>query len=570
VDRITENLLAKFTQEHGLTSLSEERRFEHLAAYITVRQLYRETFLTSDIVTGGGNDTGIDAIAILVNGQLVNDIDELTEIASGGASLDVAFVFIQADRGAGFEGAKIANFGYGAVDFFASQPKLQRNAATTEAADIMAAIYDKADKLRRGRPTCRLYYVTTGVWQGDQTLEARRQSVIDDLTKLQNFGRVEFIPVGADGIPKLYTDTKNAISKRFEFARKTTAPEIAGVSQAFLGFVSGKEFLSVITDEAGEIIRSVFYDNVRDWQGENPVNSAMSKTLGSPTKDRFLLMNNGITIIARDLKQIGDRIVIEDFQIVNGCQTSYAVYKSKQHIDDHVMIPLRLIATSDEDVQASIIEATNQQTPVKPEQFLAMTEFQKRIERFLVSFDDDRKLFYERRSRQYDAVPNVERVRIVKPVDLIRTFAGVFLNEPHATTRSFGLLRDKVGTEIFGETHKLDPYYVAAFALYRLEFMFRNQRLDAKYKPARFHLLMAARLLITGDALPPMNSHAMEKYCSKLTDVLWDADKSDLLFGKAAQIISAVAKDDFNRDRIRTLPFTQDVIAACEKGQDAC
>ena len=87
VDRVTANLLANFTAEHGLEALPEDRRFEHFASYITVRQLHRETFHTSDIATGGGNDTGIDAIAILANGQLISDPDDLVEMASSG-SLD--------------------------------------------------------------------------------------------------------------------------------------------------------------------------------------------------------------------------------------------------------------------------------------------------------------------------------------------------------------------------------------------------------------------------------------------------------------------------------------------------
>ncbi len=283
----------------------------------------------------------------------------------------------------------------------------------------------------------------------------------------------------------------------------------------------------------------------------------------SDIKDRFLLMNNGVTIIARSLTQIGDRVVIEDFQIVNGCQTSYAVFNSSTNLDDQVMVPMRLIATQDEDVITSIIEATNQQTAVRPEQFLAITDFQKRLERFFAAFEGDRKLYYERRSRQYDSV-NLERVRIVKPVDLIRAFGGMFLNEPHGTTRSYARLRERVGTDIFGPTHKLDPYYVAVFSLYRLEFLFRNQRLDPQYKPARFHLLLAARLLAAPGVLPPMNSNAIEKYCAKLTTIVWDIDQSDALFTRSPEIVSSVAMGNFDRDTIRTQPFTQGVIDGCK------
>jgi hypothetical protein len=38
------------------------------------------------------------------------------------------------------------------------------------------------------------------------------------------------------------------------------------------------------------------------------------------------LMNNGVTIIARHLQPTGNRFHIEDFQIVNGCQTSLCCF----------------------------------------------------------------------------------------------------------------------------------------------------------------------------------------------------------------------------------------------------
>src|SRR5262249_42925483 len=148
----------------------------------------------------------------------------------------------------------------------------------------------------------------------------------------------------------------------------------------------------------GDIIKTIFYDNVRDWQTYNPVNSEIRETLDSAHKDRFVLMNNGITIIARTLRPTGNRFYIEDFQVVNGCQTSHVLADSREKADDSVMIPLRLIGTQDEDVIRSIIHATNRQTEVKREQFLAITDFAKKLELFFQSFPNGRKLFYERRS----------------------------------------------------------------------------------------------------------------------------------------------------------------------------
>ena len=61
-------------------------------------------------------------------------------------------------------------------------------------------------------------------------------------------------------------------------------------------------------------------------------------------------MNNGVTIIAKTVKQSGSNFRIEDFQIVNGCQTSHVVFDQRFDLDESVAIPLRLIETKDDDV----------------------------------------------------------------------------------------------------------------------------------------------------------------------------------------------------------------------------
>ena len=193
MDLITESLLSTFVEEHGRTSLSPDRQFEHFASYITVRQQYKETFDTDDVATGGGSDAEIDAIAVLVNGRLVADNDELDDAtANGAASLDVMFIFVQAERSPHFDGAKITTFGQGVIDLSSPVPKLPRNAQIANAAALTHAIYQRAPKFAHGRPTCHLYYVTTGTWQGDQVLEARRQVVCADLMNLRSIRDSEF------------------------------------------------------------------------------------------------------------------------------------------------------------------------------------------------------------------------------------------------------------------------------------------------------------------------------------------------------------------------------------------
>lgn len=83
-----------------------------------------------------------------------------------------------------------------------------------------------------------------------------------------------------------------------------------GIEQAFLGIVRADQLLKLITDDEGEIRKALFYDNVRDFQGDVDVNEDIRRTLRSPDSKRFCVLNNGVTVVARNLKTTGDRFTL--------------------------------------------------------------------------------------------------------------------------------------------------------------------------------------------------------------------------------------------------------------------
>jgi hypothetical protein len=118
MDLITQNLLGQFSSEYAITELAESKRFEHFTAFCMVRRHYSRSFDPASIVVGGGGDTGLDAIAIVVNNVLCTDVDTVNELAKQNGFIDASFIFVQADRSSGFDGAKIGSFGFAAKDFF--------------------------------------------------------------------------------------------------------------------------------------------------------------------------------------------------------------------------------------------------------------------------------------------------------------------------------------------------------------------------------------------------------------------------------------------------------------------
>ena len=470
----------------------------------------------------------------------------------------MTFIFVQADRGDGFDGSKIGDFGFGVRDFFSENPTLPRNDDLKRWAAISDLIIENSAMLKRS--SCFLYYWTTGKWQDDANLVARRDGVRTDLSGLNIFQRVEFHCFGADALQEDYSRTKVAISRTFTFNNRVYLPTPDGVEQAYLGFAPYSEFRKLIVDDGGtEISSSIFFDNVRDWQEYNPVNNKIRETLDGPVKSRFVLLNNGVTIVARGITSVGVRFTLTDFQVVNGCQTSNVLFDQEVHCDDSVCIPLRIIATKDEDVKDQIIEATNSQTQVGAEQYFARLAFLRKIELYFEAQPENVRLYFERRDGQYDQT-DVQKTRIVTTANLIRAFAGTYLEEPHRTTRGYTSLRNRVGEDIFGEAHQLSPYFASALALYQLETRFRSGVIDRKYKPARYEFLLALRLAHSVDKPPASNSRDMNRQAEAFVAALGDAEAVESLFEKAKLAVDHATGGNFERDHVRTVGVTENIL----------
>lgn len=329
MDKITRSFVEEYSSENDLDTVEDDKKFEYFANYIVTSSVYTDRFEPDSVSVAGGNDAQIDGIAIIVNGVLIEDKDEVADLAQTNGYIEAHFVFVQAKRSSNFDMSSLGLFGFGVKQFFSDSPQVIFNAQITEKLSVMNEIYNRSSKFK-SKPTCGLFYVSTGKWVGDTNLNAIISSVKSELDGINLFSKVEYNPIDADLIHKLYKATKNSIVGEITFSDKVVMPEIPGVTQAYLGYVPALEFLKLIEDENGNLIKSLFYDNVRDWQEYNKVNSEMRDAIqNSETRLRFILMNNGITIIAKDLEPVGNKFHLTDYQIVNGCQTSNVLFDQK-------------------------------------------------------------------------------------------------------------------------------------------------------------------------------------------------------------------------------------------------
>jgi hypothetical protein len=560
LDQITKALVEEYLVDAGMRSAGEAEDFERFAAFAVVSPQIDAAIDYQNVMTGSGGDTGVDSIAIIVNGELVTDPDEIDALASSGATLDVNYIFVQTETATSFTTSKIGQIVYGVKDFFAEQPSLARNSVVQNAAEVSHRILTNARLFRNSNPTCTVYYATAGRWTDDNDLRARVESAQSDIDELNLFERVLFAPLDARELQRRYQGIRTGAEREFTFQNRVALPEINRISESHLGYIAATDFLDVLKDADGNLMSTVFYENVRDYQGEtNKVNAEMAATLTGPDRSQFSLMNNGVTIIAKSVRQTGTKFVIRDFQVVNGCQTCNVLWSKRDELDDSVLVPLRLISTDDEDVIVDIIRATNRQTEVKEEQFYATSDYLKQLEMYFESAPADRRLYLERRSKQHANSP-AERTRIVPFNSLVRSFASVVLNEPHRATRNYKQVLERIPDDLLNPSHKPSLYLAAASALYRLDFLFRNNILDRRFSAAKYHLLLATRLLVAPEVPRQLNGRDAETWAKKLIDAYWDAPKAESLFQQAASDIDGLAGGDLSRDRIRTLPFTEQVL----------
>ena len=438
-DRIIEGYLKTFVEENAIQTGDEAKHFEHFINYCIASKYIFDAVSFEELSVGEGHDTGIDGMAIVVNGHLITSKEDIDFFKKTLGRLDVQFVFAQSKTSSKFDSGEIGNFIFGVKEFFKREPSLRINDNIRLLRELKEYLYDLSINMEKA-PVCHMYYATTGKWVSDRNVVGRIDADKHDLESTGLFSEIKFFPLDSEKIKSLYRELKHKITKEINFEKHTILPKINNVQEAYIGILTCRDYLQFICDSEGNLQKNLFYDNIRDFQGNNPVNKDIASTLKDGTqKSRFGLLNNGITIVAKAISKIGSTFKIMDYQIVNGCQTSHVLYFNRDALSSDVFVPIKIIVTDNQDVTNDIIKATNWQTEVKKEAFVSLSPFHKKLEEFYATFDKDKdqRLYYERRSKQYEDQP-IKKNMIVTVTTQIKAFLSMFLDEPHSTHRYYG------------------------------------------------------------------------------------------------------------------------------------
>lgn len=542
MDIIIKGYFDRFVDEFELDAQDKDDNFEKFCIYSVLKNelAYLDNNDIDEITIG--DNKGIDAICLAINGNPVTSIQEIEDLRITKKSFDATLYFLQTKTSPKFSDSEIANFCDSVIDFLTENPKYPLTAKAKEYHDIYMEVLKQLSYLKTFN--CKLFYCCTGTWNDNTTCATTIIKKKDALISTGNFksergDRADIAPIDHERLRKLFDKANQPLNAEFTFSQKVILNDISNVRESYLGVLPFREFVKIILDSETGKLKPLFYDNVRDFLGiDEEVNEKINKTLQEKQFALFQLLNNGITIIAEDNKGRGDKFILVNSQVVNGCQTSNILFLNKDltGIDD-LFVPIKLIITDNSDIRDRIIVSTNNQAEIREEQLLALTSFQKNLEEFYKHMGDG--LHYERRKAQYSTEPGIKKNAIVDIREQIKSYVAMFLEEPHVVSGYFGKVYRDRKDSIFTKNHAYEPYYLSAFTQYAFKKLLVAKKIARKYNKARYHLFMLFRKITEPSERIEPNNKKIKGYCDGILKIVRDDEQCLKNFQLAAEIIDS-------------------------------
>ena len=457
---LLENLIEQeFRNNDNYSNISEY--FEFFSA----SQILKNQGLSDDEVDNGivgkGLDGGCDSIYLFLNNLLITP--DVVEHISAPKDSILEMIIIQSK--------KTTSFGEDAVMKWKtiSGNLLDLSKTTTDFtarynADILEAFTTFRDTYTRlitsrVKLKFRFYYATLASELHPNVIQ-QAEELKDTIKGLFPNAVVEVTFVDSDTLFEMYNAViENRVN--LKFADIPISPN----QKNYVALVDLKSYFNFIVNDEGDVRKSFFDSNVRDYQGKNNVNSSISETLHRADDNDFWWLNNGVTVLASEATLVNNReLQIVNSEIVNGLQTSMEIYnyfsENREALESEKRsILLRIIVPDNEESRDQIIFATKNQTNI-PKATLRVTDpIHLQIEMYFKS----RGLFYDRRKNYYKNQGH-KPAEIVGVSFLAQCLITIFLKKPdYARARPSTLLNDeKTYNELYEKNNDLEVFYRVA------------------------------------------------------------------------------------------------------------
>ena len=214
------------------------------------------------------------------------------------------------------------------------------------------------------------------------TVGRQAQITVDQVYPEKNIAIVA-LEVGVETLDKWFDSTKRVIvvDDEIVFPLSCGHFELEGEKwTACQTCISGKQLYQLCKTYGDDL----FSANPRRFLGIDRkskirmINEGIQTSARSTPKD-FWAYNNGITGITNKYSIDKDAIKCKGLSIINGAQTSGAISSMAEEPNEHLVISLRIVMCSDQDIIKAIIENNNKQNDMLPSDFRSNDNNQKRL-----------------------------------------------------------------------------------------------------------------------------------------------------------------------------------------------
>jgi hypothetical protein len=433
--------------------LSDSKAFERYS----VEQILKDSELSDEEVAagdlGGQDDGGVDAMYLFMNTLLILDETD-PPIPAGPVELHI----IQAKYEKGFTETAVERleaFARDLLDYNKSPDQLRY--LNSKARDAIRRFRTKYDLVMGSSHTLsiRFHYACKAIGE-----PGTNDKVNLRVNNLKEYVRSQL--TNADVRFVFWTSQKLLAAVRRVPQSRVVIPITKYFSAddgSTVCLVKLKDYAEkLLTDENGNLHTRFLEPNVRDYNGSgNPVNTQIRVTLNDPApREEFWWLNNGITVVAGTCTAQGNRLTIDNPEIVNGLQTSHEIfswYSQHRGTDDPRNVLLRILLVTDEKGKTKITKATNSQTKVSDLSLMATDRIQEEIEDRLRLYG----LFYDRKRGEYRRLKK-PIAKIVGMGELAQAVIAIALQRPDDSRARPQTYVKANSTTVFDERADRDLY----------------------------------------------------------------------------------------------------------------
>lgn len=486
-----------------LQTLLEQKRAE--AQFEGTTQEYFELFSAEQVlkhfdlsyeelqrgVTDGGDDGKIDSIYTLIDGELIEDDSKFT--AKRNASIELHIIQSKLVHGFSEDFVTVLDSNLQKLLQLSTDLQTLNKDFSKDVLRKLHIFRESYKQLITRFPILKIcVHYCTIAQDIHPKVERKAEALKTSLRSLFSDAKVEFEFAGAKRLLDL---ARSAPPTSFQL--DLIENPITTTKGGYICLCSLSAYRRFITDEAGGLRRDFFEANVRDFQGEVPVNEEIAQTLNSKGDEDFWWLNNGVTIICSKVTYSGKILTIECPEIVNGLQTSTVIYNASHSSGsepEQRSLLVRVIKPEREESRDKIIKATNSQTRMPPSSLRATDPIHRNIEDYLRAcgfFYDRRKNFYKNQGKA--------PLKIISIPFLAQCVMAIALKRPNdARARPSSVLNIEADyQEIFSPRHELNAYANAVRLVRKVERYLLGKSTEIDYgdrNNLKFYLAMLAAI----------------------------------------------------------------------------